>query len=183
MNSGKTIDLMRTAFNYEENGYKIIVMKPSSDVKGGNFLETRIGLKRKADYLINENDSIINIIKNFDKLKCILIDECQFLTRNQVDELYLISKKYDIPVLCYGLRVNFQMNAFNGSMRLLEIAEELEEITTLCHCGEIARYVGRKINDKYVLEGSEVLIDGTDKTVIYVPLCGDCYLKEVKKII
>ena len=107
----------------------------------------------------------------------------QFLSKNQIDELFIITKKFDIPVICYGLRNNFKMEGFSGSIRLLEIADELEEIKTLCPCGEIARYAGRKTNGKFTIEGNEVVIDGSKDNIEYVPLCGKCYLKKVKKII
>lgn len=180
MNSGKSIDLIRTAHNYEENGYQVLIIKPSIDTKGQNFIESRIGLKRKVDLMLDKNDQILNEVdlKNID---CILVDESQFLTRDQVDELYLITKKYNISVICYGLRVNFKMESFEGSRRLLEISEVLEEITTLCKCGNIARYVGRQVDGKYVSDGEEVVIDGSKASVKYIPLCGTCYLKEVKK--
>lgn len=182
MNSGKSIDLIRTAYNYEENGYKVLVIKPSVDTKGGNKISSRIGLERKADLVLKNNDSVLSVLKNrLDNINCILVDEAQFLSKGQVDELYLITKVFDIPVLCYGLRTNFKTEAFEGSMRLLEVCEELEEITTLCGCGEIARFVGRKVDGIYTLSGSEVLIDGSVNNVEYVPLCGECYLKKVRK--
>ena len=182
MNSGKTIDLIRTAYNYEENGYKVIVMKPSIDTKGGSKIVTRVGLERKTDFLIKPEDNLVILLKdNLDGVKSIFVDEAQFLKKEQIDELFYISKKYNVDVICYGLRNNFQMNAFEGSMRLLEIAEELEELKTMCHCGNIARYVGRKVNGVYEVDGDEVVIDGTED-VEYIPLCGDCYLKEVKKM-
>lgn len=183
MNSGKTMDLIRTAYNYEENNYKILVIKPAVDTKSDNFISSRTGLKRQVDYLVYKNDSIIELLKDdLENVACILVDESQFLTREQVDELFLITKKLDIPVICYGLRTNFQMNSFEGSRRLLEIAEELEELKTMCSCGNIARYVGRKVNDIFVTTGEEVVIDGANSNTKYIPLCGSCYLTEVKKI-
>ena len=184
MNSGKSIDLMRVAHNYEENGYSIVVMKPKIDTKGKNMLDSRIGMRRKVDILIDSNTNIMEEIKNTkkDNLACIFVDEAQFLNKEQIDELFLITKILDIPVVCYGLRNNFKMEGFAGSDRLLEIAEEIVEIKTLCKCGNIARYVGRKVNDFYMLEGDVVLIDGKEDKVEYVPLCGNCYLNEVKKI-
>lgn len=183
MNSGKTIDLIRTAYNYEENGYRVFVIKPTIDTKGNDHIKTRIGLTRKVDLLLSSGDTILNQVEDIKNIKCIFVDEAQFLTTKQVDELYFIAKKYNIPVICYGLRVNFKMECFEGSRRLLEIAEELEELVTLCKCGEVARYVGRQVNGVYVEEGVEVVIDGADENVKYIPLCGHCYLKEVKKII
>ena len=185
MNSGKSIDLMRTAYNYEEMGYNVLVLKPLIDTKGLDKLDSRVGIKRKVDLLIPKNSLIMPLIMNKinKKLACIFIDEAQFLSRNQIDNLFIITKKFDIPVICYGLRNNFKMEGFSGSIRLLEIADELEEIKTLCPCGEIARYAGRKTNGKFTIEGNEVVIDGSKDNIEYVPLCGKCYLKKVKKII
>lgn len=182
MNSGKSIDLMRTAHNYEENGYKVLVIKPIIDTKGGDKISSRVGLERKVDELILYSENILEKLKG--KLKgvaCILVDEAQFLATKQVDDLFIISKAMDIPVICYGLRTNFKMESFAGSKRLLETADVLEELTTLCGCSEIARYVARKVGDNYVFEGEEIIIDGT-VNVEYIPLCGKCYLEKVKKI-
>lgn len=182
MNAGKTLDLIRTVYNYDENGYKVLVLKPKIDTKGNNYIVSRVGVSRKVDYLIDKEDSIINLLKSdLNDTKSIFVDEAQFLSKKQVDELFLISKVFDKDVICYGLRLNFKMDAFEGSRRLLEISEELEELKTICHCGNIARYVGRKINGKYVNSGNEVVIDGAND-VEYIPLCGDCYLKEVKGV-
>lgn len=185
MNSGKSIDLMRTAYNYEEMGYKVLVLKPMIDTKGENKLSSRVGMERRVNILIPKNALILPLIKNqiTDDLACIFIDEAQFLSKRQIDNIFIITKKFDIPVICYGLRNNFKMEGFAGSIRLLEIADELEEIKTLCHCGEIARYVGRKVNGDFTLEGDEVVIDGSQKNVEYVPLCGKCYLEKVSKLI
>ncbi|MBP3461926.1 MAG: thymidine kinase [Bacilli bacterium] len=184
MNSGKSIDLMRTAHNYEEVGYDVIVMKPIIDTKGNDKLDSRIGIQRKVDILIKEDDMILKLIKNkiTEKTACIFVDEAQFLKEKQIDELFFITKKLNIPVICYGLRTNFKAESFEGSKRLLEIAEELEELPTLCDCKEIARFVGRKVNNQYVLEGNEIEIDGDNENIEYIPLCGKCYLEKVKKI-
>ena len=182
MNAGKTLDLIRTVYNYDENGYKVLVLKPKIDTKGEDYIVSRVGVSRKVDYLIDKEDSIVDLIKSdLGDTKSIFVDEAQFLSKKQVDELFLISKVFDKDVICYGLRLNFKMDAFEGSKRLLEISEELEELKTICHCGNIARYVGRKVNGNYVSAGTEVVIDGTDN-VEYIPLCGDCYLKEVKGV-
>lgn len=182
MNSGKTIDLIRTAYNYEENGYKTLILKPLVDTKGNNCISSRVGLERKVDYLISSEDNILKMLyKNLEDVKCIFVDEVQFLNRSQIDDLFVLSRVYDIAVICYGLRLNFKMESFEGSQRLLEIADILEELKTICKCGNIARYVGRKIDGEYVTDGEVVVIDGT-KDIEYVPLCGDCFLKDVTKI-
>lgn len=182
MNSGKSIDLMRTAYNYEENGYKVLILKPAIDTKAGNKISSRIGLERQVDFLIFPDDSVIKKVgKYVSSIEVILVDEAQFLKPFQVDELWTISKVMNVPVLCYGLRTNFMLESFEGSKRLLELADILEELTTLCECGNIARYVGRKRNGVFETSGEEVVIDGTDN-IKYVPLCGECYLKKVKKL-
>lgn len=182
MNSGKTIDLIRTAYNYEENGYKTLILKPLIDTKGNNCISSRVGLERKVDYLISSEDNILKkLYKDLKDVKCIFVDEAQFLNKEQINDLFVLTRVYDIAVICYGLRLDFKMDSFEGSQRLLEIADILEELKTICKCGNIARYVGRKIDGKYVLDGDVVVIDGT-KNVEYVPLCGDCFLKDVENI-
>lgn len=184
MGSGKSIDLMRAAYNYEEKGFDAIVMKPKLDIKGNDKLDSRIGISRVVDILITDDTNIVEEVnKRLTKtLKCIFVDEVQLLPSNKIDELYLVSKIFDIPVICYGLRTNFRMKGFSGSTRLLEIADSLEEIKSICKCGKIARFNARKVNGKYTLDGDDIIIDGTDSKVEYIPLCGDCYLKKVKKI-
>ena len=179
MNSGKSIDLLRTVYNYEENGLSVLVMKPSIDTKGGDSIITRAGLSRKVDFLVSGDSSIFDLIS--DKLNddsCIFIDEAQFLSEQQVIDLFVISNNYDVPVICYGLRTDFRGNLFPGSSKLLGLAEELHEFKTLCNCGEIARYNARRVNGKYIVDGNSVLIDGTSD-VEYVPLCASCYAKNV----
>lgn len=179
MNAGKSIDLIKTCHNYEENGYKVLIVKSAIDTKGESKISSRIGVEREVDAVFLYSDSIIDKLKGLlDGISCILVDEAQFLSEKQVEELYIISKACNITVICYGLRNNFKMKSFAGSKKLLEIADVLEELPTLCKCGRIARFVGRKIDNKYVLDGEEVIIDGA-LNITYVPLCGKCYLKKV----
>ena len=158
-------------------------MKPKIDTKGDNKITSRVGLERKVDFLIDKDSSIIDVLTgNLEDVRCILVDESQFLNRNQIDDLNIISKAKNIPVLCYGLRVNFKNELFEGSKRLMEVADELEPLYTLCGCTEIARFVGRKVNNEFTTSGDEVVIDGSTDNVEYVPLCGKCYLKKVLKL-
>ena len=181
MNAGKSMDLIRTAYNYEEQGFKVLVLKPAIDTKAEEYVSSRVGLKRKVDFLID--GSVYDILKgHLDGVYSILVDEAQFLTDSQVEELYMITKVFDIPVITYGLKVNFQGKLFEGSKRLTELGEELSEIPTICGCGEIARMVGRKVNGEYVYSGEEVVIDGSDDEVEYIPLCGRCYFEKVKGV-
>lgn len=182
MNSGKSIDLIRTAHNYEENGYKTLIISPNVNKNSNGKISSRIGLDRQSDIMLLYSDDVLEVLKG--KLKdisVILVDEAQFLGAKQVEDLFLISKAINIPVICYGLRTNFKMESFSGSKRLLELSEVLEELTTLCKCGRIARFVGRKVGENYVKEGEEVIIKGTDN-ITYEPLCGKCYLTKVEKI-
>lgn len=181
MNSGKTMDLLRTAYNYEENGLRVIVMKPSIDTKGGDSIVTRVGLDRKVDFLIDNDCDFYELL--CDKVlgvKCIFVDEAQFLSVDHVNQLFKITKLLDIPVICYGLRTNFKSELFLGSMRLLSLADELNEFKSLCSCGNIARFNARRLNGKYLYDGDDILIDGSSE-VEYVPLCGECYLRNVLK--
>jgi thymidine kinase len=184
MNAGKSTILLQTAHNYEERDHKAIIIKPSIDTKGGDTVVSRIGISRKVDELIDSNDSIISKLEKYlDKIDAILVDEAQFLTRSQVNELFLITKLYDIPVIAYGLRTNFMANSsgFAGSMRLLELADKLEEMPTICRCGKKARFNGRKINGEFVYSGDSVVIDGT-LDIEYESLCGECYVEKVLKL-
>ena len=181
MNCGKSTLLMQVAHNYEENNKKVIVIKSSIDTKGGDHLESRIGAKRKVDILINKKETFKKYMKELEEASCILVDEAQFLTEKQVEDLWKITKKNNIPVICYGLRTDFQSHLFEGSKRLLELADETEELITICSCGKRAKFNSRYVNGKFTLEGKEVLIDGSDDRVEYRPLCGKCYLNEIEK--
>ena len=185
MNSGKTMDLIRTTYNYEENGLKVLVMKPDCDTKGGNTIVTRAGLTRKIDYLIKKDDNLFNVLKkqiskNSNRnTECVFIDEAQFLNEKQVIDLFIFCNTYDIPVICYGLRTNFKGELFEGSKTLLALADELNEFRSLCKCGKIARFNARSVNDEFTIEGDNVLIDGSINDVKYIPLCSKCFTKNI----
>ena len=183
MNAGKSTILLQTAYNYEEKGKKVVILKPSVDTKGDEKIVSRIGLERKVDYLIGDNDSIISKLgDNLSSLSCILVDEAQFLKRKQVDELFYISKIMDIPVIAFGLRTDFKSNGFEGSIRLLELADALEEMPTICRCGKKARFNARKVDGKFTFDGDSIIIDDTSD-VSYESLCGACYIEEQEKVL
>ena len=175
MGSGKTAALLQVAHNYEQKNMKVILIKPSIDTKGDSKVVSRIGISREVDIILGPNDGIME--RMFPKKPyAIIVDEAQFLTPEQVEELYLITKAYDVPVLCYGLRCDFQMKGFPGSTRLLEIADDIEELKTICKCGSKATQNLRLINGKPIFEGEQVVID--DHTQVeYEGVCGKCYLK------
>lgn len=182
MNAEKSTILLQTAYNYEENGKRVVLLKSSIDTKGDEKIVSRIGLERKVDYLIGEDDSIISILgDNIISIDCILVDEAQFLKRKQVDELFYITKKYNIPVIAFGIRTDFKTNGFEGSIRLLELADELLEMPTICKCGKKARFNGRKVDGKFILEGDSIVIDN-DSAVSYESLCGECYINKLEKL-
>lgn len=184
MNSGKSTNLMQVAYNYEERGMRVLLLKPFIDTKGEDKLLSRLGVERKVDLIIKDNENIYTIIKNEvakRKVDCILVDEVQFLKEYHVDELFEIAVKLNIPVICYGLRTDFKMKGFEGSTRLLLLAHSIEEMKTICKCGRKAILNGRKVNGKFVFEGEQIAIDDSDE-VEYESLCGDCYFK-FKKIL
>ena len=182
MNCGKSTALMQVAHNYNENNKRVVVIKSSIDTKADDHLESRIGLKRKVDILIDPDKSFEPYYDDWKKdVACILVDEAQFLTKKQVEELWMASKLYDIPVICYGLKTDFQSYLFEGSKRLLELADELEELTTICSCGNKAKFNARFVNDEFTQEGDSILIDGSIQNVEYRPMCGKCYIKNKYK--
>lgn len=182
MNSGKTDTLIKTAYNYKENGLDVIVIKPSIDTKGGQFILTRSGNKMAINILSTPNTDLRQSIKDYittntiKNISCILIDEAQFLSTEQVDQLYNVAKVDKISVITYGLRADFKTELFPGSKRFFEIVDNIEKLPTMCPCGSQAEFNCRMDNGKYVFEGCQVAIDG-DKSTTYRSLCGACYKK------
>ena len=180
MGCGKTMQLLQVAFNYEERGHKVCVIKPKTDTKHGTKLYTRIGPERETDFCFDRNmDLYQTITKKYKNVQCVLVDEAQFLTPKQVDELMLITINLNIPVMCYGLRLNFRREdgGFEGATRLLQIAHEIEEIKTICECGHKATLNCRFLNDKLVTDGPDILIDDGKAKIEYRALCPACYEK------
>ncbi len=182
MGCGKTMQLLQVAFNYEERGHKVCVIKPATDTRNGTKLLTRIGPERETDFCFDKKVNLFNkISKEYRDVHCVLVDEAQFLTKKQVDELMLVVVKLDIPVICYGLRLNFKREdgGFEGATRLLQQAHEIDEIKTICECGRKAIYNARFVNGKLVSDGPDILIDDPKhKTKVeYKALCAHCYQK------
>ncbi len=174
MNCGKTTAIIQVAHNYEEKGKKVLLIKSSIDTKGNDTIINRTNLSRKVDVLLPPKESIKPFIK--EPIDAILVDEAQFLSPNQVDELYEISKLNDIPVLCYGLRCDFKLEGFPGATRLLQIADTIEEIKTICKCGKKATVNVRLVDGIPTLKGDQIAIDGKNN-ISYESMCGACYLK------
>jgi len=193
MNSGKSTALLQAAYNYEERGQRVLLAKPEIDTKGASQIESRLGMTREVDFLIgSEDDARALFAVHRQRIRdevdeellpaapadvaCLLIDEAQFLTPEQIDDLFRIAVLDGIPVLAYGIRNDFRTHAFPGSARLLAIAHTLEELKTICRCGRKAVFNGRRVDGRFVFDGDQVAIDGV--AVTYESLCGNCYLEE-----
>ncbi|MBN2260179.1 MAG: thymidine kinase [Clostridiales bacterium] len=177
MNSGKSTALMQVAHNYHERGMKAFIVKPTVDTKGGEQVVSRLGVNKHVDMLIGKGENVYDKIMDLNNnIDCILVDEAQFLTKNQVDQLFQYAVVESVPVICYGLRTDFKLNGFEGSERLLLLAHSVEELKTICRCGKKAIFNGRKINGKFTFEGEQVAIDGENK-IEYESLCSECYFK------
>lgn len=179
MNSGKSTLLLQVAYNYEERGMGVLIMKPGIDTKGGDEIVSRLGVTRPVDRIITSDADVRTIVQEeLDKksIHCILIDEAQFLSAEQVDQIFSIVMDTNIPAICYGLRSDFRTEGFPGSQRLLLVAHALEELKTICRCGKKAVFTVRRVNGEIVFEGDQVAIDGQAE-IEYEAVCGQCYFE------
>ena len=176
MGCSKTAQALITKFNYEERNMKVLLLKPAIDNRDvANTVRSRIGLKNEA-VTVRENENVYDkYVNGYSDCNVIIVDECQFLTPEQVDQLSDIVINRNIPVLCFGLSTDFTTHLFPGSKRLFEIAESITEIKSVCTCGAKAT-VNARIDEKgrIVTEGSQVCIGGNDR---YVAMCRRCWLK------
>ena len=191
MNSGKSTALLQAAYNYEERGQRVLLTKPAIDTKADDQIASRLGVSRTVDFLIEPDADAGELFRAERErsrvgtgvdVSCLLVDEAQFLTPHQVDDLFRIAIHDNIPVLAYGIRSDFLTAAFPGSRRLLEIAHTLEELKTICRCGRKAVFNGRVVDGRFVFDGDQVAIDEAgeraEHVVTYESLCGACYLAE-----
>jgi thymidine kinase len=184
MGCGKTMQLLQVAFNYEERGHKVCVIKPATDTKNGTKLLTRIGPERETDFCFDRQTNLYDkIAKDYKNVQCVLVDESQFLTPFQVNQLMQVTTKLDIPVMAYGLRLNFRREdgGFEGATRLLQIAHDIEEIKTICECGKKATYNARFLDGNLVADGPDVLIDDGTIDIEYRAICPACYEKYLEE--
>ena len=174
MNAGKTIDVIKTAFNYETEGIPFLIFTSAIDTRSGiNKIKSRMGMEKEAISINKDDDLFKKINKLPHKLGCILIDEVQFFTIEQIWQLFHITHKLQIPVVCYGLRGDFMGKPFPASAQLMAIANKVEEIRTICWCGRKAIMNARIIDGKVVREGEQVMVGGNES---YKALCGIHYL-------
>lgn len=175
MNAGKSIELIKVAYNYEERGKTVLTLVPGVDTRyGGGMVTSRIGLQREAK-IVNDDTNILELFMRENSRKpidCVLIDECQFLKKHHVQELVEIVDSLDVPVLAYGLKNDFRNELFEGSYYMLVYADKIEEIKTICWCGRKATMVARVVDGKFVKQGEQVVIGGND---MYVSLCRKHY--------
>ena len=180
MGSSKTAQALITKYNYEENDLQVWLIKPSADTRDGvQLLRSRIGLSATVEVIAPGVD-VYKLFGDTRAGKCdvIIVDECQFLTENQIDQLRNIVNEHNIPVLCFGLRTDFQTRLFPGSRRLMELADCIEEIKTMCDCGAKAT-VNARINDGYIVtEGAQVVLGGNDS---YIAMCHKCYIRGIRE--
>ena len=181
MGSSKTAQALITKYNYEENDLKVWLIKPSADVRdGAKILRSRIGLESPADVIAPGTD-IYLLFQDTQEGKCdvIIVDECQFLTESQIDQLRALVNDYNIPVMCFGLRTDFQTRLFPGSRRLMEVADTIQEIKTICDCGAKATVNARIDGDGHIItQGAQVVLGGNDS---YIAMCHKCYIRGIRE--
>ena len=178
MGSSKTANALITKFNYEERGMRVWLIKPATDHRDGeNLIKSRMGLVSEVR-VISKSDDILEVFKNEARDSDVIIsDECQFFTREQIDQLRTITDEYDVPTLCFGLRTDFLTRLFPGSHRLFEVADSITEIKTMCECGRKATVNARIDKEgKIVTEGRQVFLGGNDR---YIAMCHKCWVDRI----
>ncbi len=175
MNAGKSIELIKVAYNYEERGKRVLTLAPCVDDRyGSGLITSRIGIQREA-LVVSDKTNILELFLSENskkKIDCVLIDECQFLKKHHVQELVEIVDSCDVPVLAYGLKNDFRNELFEGSYYMLVYADKIEEIKTICWCGRKATMVARIVDGKFVKQGEQIVVGGND---MYVSLCRKHY--------
>ena len=181
MGSSKTAQALITKYNYEENDMSVWLIKPSADIRDGmTILRSRIGLQAEVTVIPPETN-IYDLYNSTRHGLCnvIIADECQFLTPEQINQLRAIVDDFNVPVLCFGLRTDFLTRLFPGSQRLMEVADAIQEIKTMCDCGTKATVNARIDSDGHIVtEGAQVVLGGNDS---YIAMCHRCYVRGIKE--
>ncbi len=181
MGSSKTAQALVTKFNYEERGLSVWLIKPSADTRDGvRMVCSRIGLTAEADRVIRPEDNVAELFRNLpERRDVVIVDECQFLTAEQVDQLAEIVDELNVPVLCYGLATDFMTHTFPGSQRLFELAESIVEIKTICACGAKATVNARLDRFGHVVtNGEQVMMGGNES---YLAMCRRCWKRRIAR--
>ena len=180
MGSSKTAQALITKYNYEENDMSVWLVKPGTDTRDGeSVVKSRIGLKAEAQ-IISPDMDVYEIYRTEKHGTCdaVIVDECQFFTVEQINQLRAIVDDFNVPVMCFGLRTDFQTKLFPGSLRLMEVADTIQEIKTICDCGAKAT-VNARISDGYIVtEGDQVFLGGNDA---YIAMCHKCYIRGIRE--
>ena len=175
MNAGKSIELIKVAYNYEERGQTVLALVPAVDDRyGRGVITSRIGVQREAT-IVRDDTNILELFMKENERKhidCVLVDESQFLRKHHIEELVEIVDSCNTPVICYGLKNDFRNELFEGSYYLLVYADKIEEIKTICWCGRKATMVARVVDGKIVKSGDQIVVGGND---MYVSLCRKHY--------
>ena len=180
MGSSKTAQALITKYNYEENDMRVWLIKPSADTRdGADIIRSRIGLEARCRIITPQTDIYeLFCAQRKDDCDVVIADECQFFTEENIDQLRAIVNDFNVPVLCFGLRTDFRTHLFPGSRRLMELADAIEEIKTMCDCGTKAT-VNARINDGYIVtEGAQVVLGGNDS---YIAMCHRCYIRSIRE--
>ena len=181
MGSSKTAQALITKYNYEENDLKVWLIKPSADVRdGAATLRSRIGLEAQVEVIPPEIDVLERFVREKEgSCDVIIVDECQFLTEAQIDQLRAIVDEHNVPVMCFGLRTDFQTKLFPGSLRLMEVADTIQEIKTICDCGAKATVNARIDGEGHIVtQGAQVVLGGNDS---YIAMCHKCYVRGIRE--
>ena len=181
MGSSKTAQALITKYNYEENDMKVWLIKPSADTRdGAEVLRSRIGLQAAVEVMTPDQNIYDKYASEHDgNCHAVIVDECQFMTEEQIDQLRAIVDDFNVPVMCFGLRTDFQTKLFPGSRRLMEVADAIQEIKTICDCSAKATVNARIDADGYIVtEGAQVVLGGNDS---YIAMCHRCWIKGIKE--
>lgn len=181
MGSSKTAQALITKYNYEENNLNVWLIKPSADVRDGKqLLRSRIGLQAEVE-VIPPGQNVMELFcsKQLGACDVIIVDECQFMTPEQIDQLRAIVDEYNVPVICFGLRTDFRCSLFEGSRRLMEVADTIQEIKTICDCGAKATVNARIDSEGYIItEGQQFFLGGNDS---YIAMCHKCWVRGIRE--
>lgn len=178
MGSAKTLNLLAVAHNYRQQGKQVLLLKPDFDTRfGKEHIKSRAGLQMEADVLVGFATDLTQL--NFEGVSCILVDEAQFFTMEHIEQLRNISLDREIPVICYGLRTDFRTKLFPGSLRLMELADSIEEIKSTCfYCSRKSIMNLKHVDGKASIDGPTVQLGGEEK---YLPVCYRCYRQQLEE--